>query len=92
MDLLKKQITTDDDFLMAMSAVKSAHQVLAMFDWQHLVEQTHFFEGAGAVINPEVFIAMQRDPQWDQKKQLFQAAASFTGKVEDIRRQLGSHS
>lgn len=89
MDLLKKQITTDDDFLMAMSAVKSAHQVLATFDWQHLVEQTHFFEGAGAVINPEVFIAMQRDPQWEQKKQLFNAAAAFVGKVEDIRRQLG---
>ena len=89
MDLQKKQIETTEDFHMAMSAVQSACQLMAMFDWDHLIRQTEFFEGAGAVINPEVFIAMQKDPQWDQKKQLFQAAASFTGKVEDIRRQLG---
>lgn len=89
MDLKKKQIETDDDFAMAMSSVHSACQLLAMFDWQHLINQSNFFEGAGAVINPEVFLAMQHDPQWEQKKQLFQAAASFVGKIEDIRKQLG---
>jgi len=88
MDLKKQQITTDDDFKMAMSSVQSACQLLAMFDWQHLIEQSNFFEGAGAVINPEVFIAMQKDPQWEQKKQLFNAAAKFVREVEDIKRQL----
>lgn len=89
MDLKKQQIQTDDDFKMAMSSVQSACQLLAMFDWQHLIEQTNFFEGAGAIINPSVFLAMQKDPQWEQKKQLFNAAAKFVREVEDIKRQLG---
>lgn len=89
MDLKKRQITTDDDFKMAMSSVQSACQLLAMFDWQHLIEQTNFFESAGAIINPEIFIAMQKDPQWEQKKQLFNAAAKFVREIEDIKRQLG---
>lgn len=89
MDVNKKQIETDEDMHMAMSAVQSACQLLGTFDWQHLVEQSNFFEGAGAVINPQVFMAMQRDPQWDQKKQLFLAAATFVNKIEDIRKQLG---
>jgi len=89
MDVNKKQIETDEDMHMAMTSVQSACQLLGTFDWQHLVDQSNFFEGAGAVINPQVFAAMQRDPQWEQKKQLFLAAATFVAKVEDIRRQLG---
>lgn len=89
MDLKKKRIETDEDFKVAMSSVQSACQLMGMFDWNHLIQQIEFFEGAGAVLNPKAFIDMQKDPQWDQKKQLFHAAAAFTGKVEDIRRQLG---
>ena len=88
MDLKKHEINTDDDFKMAMSSVQSACQLLAMFDWQQLIDQSNFFEGAGAIINPSVFIAMQKDPQWEQKKQLFYAAAKFVREIEDIRRQL----
>lgn len=88
MDVNKKQIENDEDMHMAMSAVQSACQLLGTFDWQHLVDQTNFFEGAGAVIHPQVFMAMQRDPQWEQKKQLFRATADFVAKIEDIRRQL----
>jgi hypothetical protein len=36
-----------------------------------------------------MFMAMQHDQQWEQKKQLFFAAATFVGKVEEIRKQLG---
>jgi len=88
MDVNKKQIETDNDFRMAMSAVQSACQLLGTFDWPHLVQQSNFFEGAGAVINPKIFMAMQKDPQWEQKKQLFLAAATFVGKIEEIRHQL----
>lgn len=89
MNVNKKQIETDEDIHMAMSAVRSACQLLGAFDWQHLVEQSNFFEGVGAAINPQVFMAIQRDPQWGQKKQLFLAAATFVSKMEDIRKQLG---
>ena len=88
MDTTKKQIENADDFHMAMSSVKSACELLGMFDWQHLIDQSNFFEGAGAVIDPKVFLEMQKDPQWEQKKRLFAAAAQFVGVVEDIRRQL----
>ena len=89
MDTNKKQIESSEDFQMAMSSVQSAFQLLSLFDWTHLAEQSQFFEGAGAVIDPQVFLAMQQDPQWEQKKQLFSAAARFVAELEDIRRQLG---
>jgi len=85
-----KRIETPEDFEMAMSCVKSAMQLLGSFDWQYMVEASGLFEGAGAVINPEVFQAMQKDPQWEQKKQLFVAARDFTAVLEDIRKQLNA--
>jgi hypothetical protein len=89
MDTSKKQIESPEDFHMAMSAVSSACQLLGTFDWQRLVDYINLFEGAGSVLNPQMFMAMQHDQQWEQKKQLFLAAATFVGKVEDIRKQLG---
>jgi hypothetical protein len=46
MEMHKKQMHTEEDFLMAMSAMKSAGQPLSTFDWQHLINQTNFFEGS----------------------------------------------
>lgn len=89
MDVNEKQIENDEDMHMAMSAVQSACQLLGTFDWQHLVDTINLFEGAGSVLNPQMFIEMQKDPQWEQKKQLFRAAAEFTAHLEDIRKQLG---
>jgi len=85
-----KKIETPEDFEMAMGCVKSAMQLLGTFDWQYLVEASGLFEGAGNAIDPEIFAAMQKDPQWEQKKQLFKAAADFTAVLEDIRRQLNA--
>jgi len=89
MDTDKKQIESSEDFHMAMSAVRSAMELLSTFDWQHLADTINLFEGAGSVLNPQMFIEMQKDPQWEQKKQLFRAAAEFTAHLEDIRKQLG---
>lgn len=85
-----KRIETPEDFDVAMSCVKSAMQLLSSFDWKFMVEASGLFEGAGSAINPEVFLAMKKDPQWEQKKQLFRAAADFTARLEDIRRQLNA--
>lgn len=84
----KHQITTDGDLNMAMSSVQSACQLLAVFDWQCLYEQLILFESVGPVTDPGTFLAMQGDPQWEQKKQLFSAAAKFVREIEDIRRQI----
>lgn len=84
----KKMIITDQDFHMAMESVKSSIQLLGLYDWQALVHQIAFFEGAGAVIHPTIFTEMQKDPQWEQKKQILAAAADFVAKIEDVQRQL----
>jgi len=85
-----KRIETPEDFKVAMGCVKSAMQLLNSFDWQYMVEASGLFEGVGSAINPEIYSDMQKDPQWEQKKQLFQAAADFTAKLEDIRKQLNA--
>ncbi len=83
-----KRIETPEDFAMAMGCVKSAMQLLSSFDWQYTVKVSGLFEGVGNAINPEVYAAMQKDPQWEQKKQLFKAAADFTRVLHDIQKQL----
>lgn len=85
----KKQIETPEDFLMAMNSVKSAMSILSLFDWRSLSERIALFESVGPVLNPSMFQDMMKDPQWEQKKQLFKAAADFTSTLDDIRSQLG---
>ena len=84
----KIQIHTPEQFEAAMGSVQTAMMILGSFDWQHLVDQANLFQGAGAVLDPETFIAMKKDPQWEQKLQLFKAAARFTGELDDIKEQL----
>lgn len=85
----KKPIQTSEEFDIAMCLFGSSYRLLGQFDWGALISQCEFFEGAGAVIRPDVFLAMQRDPQWDQKKCIFRAAQRFISEVDEVGRELG---
>jgi hypothetical protein len=82
-------ITSPEDFHAAMGAVQSSLQLLGMFDWQTLVDQTNFFEGAGVMLDPTKYQAMLSDPQWEQKKRIFRAAAHFVKELDEVAKELG---
>lgn len=84
----KIQIESPEQFQAAMQAVQSSSMLLSSFDWAALMEKIQFFEGPGAVLDPGIFIEMNKDPQWEVKKQLFIAANRFVKELEDIREQL----
>ena len=83
-----KKIESPGDFHMAMNAVQSSIQLLSLFDWQDWVLKEALFRSAGAVIAPELFKAMQEDPQWDQKTDIMRAGANYMREVENIRKSL----
>lgn len=84
---MKKPLTTPEDFELGMISLRSAGTMLAAFDWELLMQQVKHFEGAGAIIRPEVFMAMQRDPEWETKKKLFELAFDFVTRYEVISRE-----
>lgn len=81
----QRKIETEEDFHMAMSAVQSSIQLLDMFDWDDWLQKEALFQGAGSVLNPEVFIAMQKDPQWETKVAVIRAAGTYMKTIRDIR-------
>lgn len=81
----QRKIETDEDFHMAMSAVQSSIQLLDMFDWDDWLQKEAFFKGAGATLDPSVFLAMQKDPQWEMKVAVIRAAATYMKTIRDIR-------
>lgn len=80
---MKNLLTTLEDFQLGMISLRSAGTMLAAFDWELLMQQVKHFEGAEA---PEIFMAMQRDPQWETKKKLFELAYDFVSRYEAISR------
>lgn len=92
MDPNKKQIMSPEDFRVAMSAVRSAMELLDTFDWDHLNTVIAIAENNSGLTPPDLYSEIVKDPQWSQKKQLFEAAASFTRCLEDIRKQVSQNN
>ncbi len=88
----RRKIETDQDFHMAMGAVQSSIELLDMFDWDHWLQIEAMAQGAGAVLNPELFQAMQKDPQWDMKVGVIRAAATYMKTIRDIRAPLEGYN
>ncbi|KQV66596.1 hypothetical protein [Caulobacter sp. Root343] len=65
------------DFALGMSSIKTSAMLLGVTDWQAFLDQVNFAEGAGAVLNPSTFLAIQRDPQFKVKVRLAKAAQVF---------------
>lgn len=87
-----KQIKSPEDFQMAMGAVQSSIELLGMFDWDHWLQLEAMFQTAGPQLDAELFQAMRRDPQWEQKRAVFQAAANYMKAIEDVRAQLRNNN
>ena len=87
-----RKIETEEDYKMAMSAVQSSVELLDVYDWDDWLQKEAFFQGAGNMINPEVFQAMQKDPQWEVKVRVIRAAATYMKTIRDIRAPLGVNS
>ena len=79
------KIEKGEDFKAAMAAVQSSIELLDLWDWQNWLEQEGFFRTAGSMINPEVFEAMKKDPQWEMKVAVIRAAADYMMKIREIR-------
>ena len=81
----QRKIESVDDFEMAMSAVQSSIQLLDMFDWDAWLELEAMFQSAGSVLYPEMYKAIQNDPQWDMKVNVIRAAATYMKTIHNIR-------
>lgn len=85
----KIELKNDTDFEMAMGMVSASFKTVAMFDWDKLIAQIEHAEGAGAVLNPQLFLDIQRDPQWETKKKIFRACSAFVKAMEEARDEAG---
>lgn len=81
----RKKIETEEDYVAAMSAVQSSIQLLDLYDWDDWLQREGLFQTAGAVLNPELFEAMKKDPQWDMKVAVIRAGATYMKTIRDIR-------
>lgn len=72
----------------AMMTIKSAAEMVSSFDWQELIRQIELFEGMGSMIDPAMYQAMQDDPNWEYKKQLYKAAAAFSAEYDLVGKQV----
>lgn len=81
------QITPTErlDFAIAMQAVAFAARMLGQFEWERLHAIMSDRDGTMAILDPSLFLATQRDRQWDSKLALVEAAANFTRTVERIK-------
>lgn len=80
-----RKIETKEDFHMAMGAVRSSVELLDIFDWDNWLQIEAMASGAGAILNPELLQAMQKDPQWDIKVAVMRAASTYIKTIRDIR-------
>lgn len=70
-------VKPEHDFAMGMSAIKTSAMLLGITDWQGFLDQAAFAQGAGAVLNPGLFLDIQRDRDWEIKVRLAKAAQAF---------------
>lgn len=75
-------VKPEHDFALGMSSIKTSAMLLGITDWQTFLDQAAFAEGAGAVLNPGLFLAIQRDPQFKVKVRLARAAQSFLAEYQ----------
>lgn len=76
---------TDDNFNMAMDQIRSANTMLSMFDWAGLCRGADFAHGAGAVLDPGAFMAIDRDPQWNAKVKVWEATRDYVAALKSVR-------
>lgn len=84
----KIQIDNSQRMEMAVGSIRYAAAIMATFDWEHLQKAMEFGEGIGAVLDPDTFMQIQRDPQWELKKRMVKAAATFIRELEAVDAQI----
>ena len=74
---MSQTVKLEDDFAMGMASIKTSAMLLGITDWQGFLDQAAFAEGAGAVLNPGLFMDIHRDKTWPIKVRLAKAAHAF---------------
>lgn len=65
------------DFAFGMDQVRTSAFMLDLLDWDAIIAAADAAVGFGAVLNPGLFMDIQRDKDWDKKMRLARAAQAF---------------